>query len=68
MTGKVFKTHNNKCCSHRLGGWLALAFVLRARSGHLLGVAIWNIQQDTGALLAAVRTEKVEIVQYSPNI
>lgn len=48
-----------KCCTHWLSGWLALAFVLGARCGHFLGVAIWNIQQDTGALLTAVRTGQV---------
>lgn len=57
--GEVFKRYNGKYCTHRLCGWLTFAFVLGARCGHLLCVAIWNIQQDAGALLTAVRTRQV---------
>lgn len=48
--------------AHRFSSCLALALVLGASSGHLFRVSVWDIEQDTGTLLAAVGA-KVTIKQ-----
>ncbi len=45
-------------CAHRFSSCLALALVLGASSGHLFCVSVWDVEQDTGTLLAAVRAKQ----------
>lgn len=42
--------------THRVARCLALVLVLGSSCGHFFGVTIRDVEQDTGALLTAVRT------------